>query len=151
MEVKEQDVRVTSAIDLPLDAGSVWARLLQWERQPEWMVDAASVRVLTAVGTGIGVRVAVRTRVLGRALMTDVLEVVDWDPPRRLVMERRGFVRGRGEWRLDPISSTSTRFTWAEDLHLPIPLIGEAALLAYRPLMRRLMRRSLSNLAAALR
>jgi Polyketide cyclase / dehydrase and lipid transport len=144
-------VKVTAAVDLPLDAGSAWARLLQWERQPEWMVDAVSVSVLTTRRTGSGVRIAVRTRVLGRALLTDVLEIVEWDPPRRLVMERRGFVRGRGEWWLDPISSTSTRFTWVEDLHLTIPLLGEVALIAYRPFMRRLMRRSLSNLAAALR
>ena len=38
-----------------------------------------------------------------------------------------------------------------EELRLPIPLLGEALLLAYRPVMRRLMRRSVLNLAARLR
>jgi hypothetical protein len=89
--------------------------------------------------------------VLGRAMLTDVLEVVDWDPPRRLVMERRGFVRGRGEWRLDEIAPNSTQFTWSEELTLPIPILGDLALLIYRPLMRRLMLRSLANLSLVLR
>jgi hypothetical protein len=42
-------------------------------------------------------------------------------------------------------------FTWTEELGLPVPVLGELALLAYRPFMRRLMRRSLSNLERLLR
>jgi hypothetical protein len=33
-----------------------------------------------------------------------------------------------------------------EKLHLPVPVLGELALVAYRPFMHRLMRRSLANL-----
>ena len=40
----------------------------------------------------------------------------------------------------------STRFTWTEELSPPIPVLGELALLAYRPFLRRLMRGSLANL-----
>jgi hypothetical protein len=40
----------------------------------------------------------------------------------------------------------STRFTWTEVLSLPVPLLGELALLVYRPFLRRLMRGSLANL-----
>jgi Polyketide cyclase / dehydrase and lipid transport len=127
-----------------------WWLALQWERQPEWMVDAATVRVLSARGSGVGVRIAVRTRILGVPALTDTLVVTAWEPPVRLEMERRGFVRGRGEWRLEPTAG-GTRFTWSEELRLPIPLLGEIALTLYRPMMRRLMRRSLGNLAAALR
>jgi len=143
-------VRVAASVELPLDVGSVWATLLQWERQPEWMVDAVSVRVLGEQRAGLGVRVAVRTKVFGIAALTDVLEVTEWYPPRRLVMVRRGFVRGRGEWTLDPVGD-ATRFTWEEDLRLPIPALGDLALALYRPIMRRLMRQSLSNIVAALR
>ena len=144
-------MRVGASVELPLDIGSVWATLLQWERQPEWMVDAASVQVLGDRRAGRGVRVAVRTKVFGVAALTDVLEVTEWDPPRRLIMVRRGFVRGRGEWRLEPAGERRTRFTWEEQLRLPTPILGELALALYRPLIRRLMQRSLSNLADALR
>jgi len=48
-------------------------------------------------------------------------------------------------WTLEPVDG-STRFTWTEVLSLPIPLLGELALLVYRPFLRQLMRGSLGNL-----
>ena len=134
---------------LPTDAGSAWAALLEWERQPEWMVDAASVRVVSAERLGRGVRIAVRTRILGVPALTDVLEITEWDPPRRFVMARSGFVRGSGTWKLSPVPA-GTVFRWSEEIRLPIPVLGELALRLYRPVMRRLMRRSLANFAARL-
>ena len=143
-------MRVVAEVLLPADPGSVWLVLLEWERQPEWMVDAASVRVVSPGRRGVGTRIAVRTRILGVPLLTDHLEVTGWDPPRRLAMRRRGFVRGLGTWVLEPAPS-GTRFAWIEELRVPVPLLGEVALLAYRPMLRRLMRRSLGNLATRLR
>jgi len=142
-------VRVRVEVVLPVDAGSAWAALVEWERQPEWMVDAASVRVVSDRRSGAGVRIAVRTRILGVPALTDVLEVTEWDPPSRFVMARSGFVRGSGAWELAP-AQDGTVFRWSEDIRLPIPVLGELALLLYRPVMRRLMRRSLRNLAAQL-
>lgn len=110
------------------------------------MKDADSVRVLTSSREGVGVRVAVRTRVLNVPMFTEQLEVTVWDPPRRLVMAHRSFVRGVGEWRLEA-DGDGTRFTWTEDLSLPVPLLGEVALALYRPFMRRLMRGALDGLS----
>ena len=62
-----------------------------------------------------------------------------------MVMAHRSFVRGTGAWSLEAVDG-STRFTWTEELSLPIPLLGELALLVYRPFLRRVMRRSLANL-----
>ena len=138
-------MRVSAQIELGLPPGEAWRRLLAWEDQITWIEDAVSVRVLTSHRGGVGVIVAVRTRVLGVPLLTDRLEVTVWDPPRRLVMAHRSLVRGVGEWLLQPVGG-GTRFTWTEDLALPIPILGELLLLMYRPFMHRLMRSSLSNL-----
>lgn len=138
-------VRVSAQIELALPPGEVWRRLLAWEDQITWIEDAVSVRVLTSHRRGVGVIVAVRTRVLGAPLLTDRLEVTVWDPPRRLVMAHRSLVRGIGEWLLQPVGGSS-RFTWTEELALPVPILGELLLLSYRPFIHRLMRRSLSNL-----
>jgi hypothetical protein len=138
-------VRVSAQIELGLPPGEAWRRLLVWEDQITWIEDAVSVRVLTSHRGGVGVIVAVRTRVLGVPLLTDRLEVTLWDPPRRLVMAHRGLVRGVGEWLFQPVGG-GTRFTWTEDLALPVPILGELLLLMYRPFMHRLMRSSLSNL-----
>ena len=143
-------MKVHATVLLPVGVEVAWARLLDWERQPEWMGDAATVRVITPQREGPGVRIAVRTKILGFPLLTDTLEVTEWDPPTRLVMVRRGFVRGRGEWRLDPTDGATT-FIWREEIRMPLPLLGELVLRLYRPFLRRLMRRSVVRLAAALR
>lgn len=138
-------MRVSSVARLEVPVERAWASLLRWEDQARWMRDADSVRVLTAQREGVGTRVAVRTRVLNVPLFTEQLEVTVWDPPRRLVMAHRSFVRGVGTWALEPVGE-ATRFTWTEDLSLPVPLLGDLALLVYRPFMRHLMRGALADL-----
>jgi uncharacterized protein YndB with AHSA1/START domain len=142
-------VRVSASTSVPEPPEDVWRFLLHWERQAEWMRDADAVRVVSAHREGLGVRIAVRTRVLGVPLFTEPLEVVAWEPPGMLRLAHRGRVRGHGTWALSPVPG-GTRFTWTEELSLSTPVLGEAALLVYRPVMRRLMRGSLANLRAAL-
>ena len=138
-------MRVQASEDLPASPDRVWTLLEGWEDQSRWMRDAVWVRVLTPERSGVGARVKVLNRVLHVPLFTERLEVVGWEPPRRMVMAHRSFVRGTGTWTLEPVGG-STRFTWAEELSLPIPLFGELALVVYRPFMLRLMRGSLANL-----
>ena len=148
--VKEAGLRARAEAVLAAGPDEVWRVLLVWEDQPAWMVDAVSVRVVSANREGVGVRIAARTRILGIPLLTDVLEVTEWEPPRRLALVRHGFARGRGTWDLEPLDGV-TRFVWGEEIRLPIPMLGEMALLAYRPILQWLMRRSLRNLAARVR
>jgi len=138
-------VRVEASTDLPATPERVWEQIRRWEDQSRWIRDAVWVRVLTPEREGVGVRVRVLNRVLLVPLFTEQLEVTGWDPPRRLEMAHRSFVRGMGIWSLEP-EDGETRFTWTEELSLPIPLLGELALLVYRPFLRRLMRGSLANL-----
>ena len=140
-------MKVSSDVFLPASVEEAWAALLRWEDQPSWMKDADTVRVVTAQREGVGARIGVKTRVLGIPLFTEQLEVTLWEPPRRLVMAHRSFVRGVGTWTLAPIDD-GTWFTWTEELSLPVPLLGELALRAYGPFMRRLMRGALENLSA---
>jgi hypothetical protein len=140
-------MHVSSDALLTLPLERAWATLLRWEDQARWMKDADTVKVLGDRREGVGTTIAVRTRVLNVPVFTERLEDTVWEPPRLLVMAHRSFVRGTGTWRFDPEPSGS-RFTWTEDLSLPIPALGELALLAYRPFMRRLMRGALANLQA---
>jgi uncharacterized protein YndB with AHSA1/START domain len=138
-------VRVEASRNLPAAPDRVWSTIERWEEQSRWIRDAVWVRLLTRERTGEGARVEVMNRVLHVPLFTEQLEVVGWDPPRRMVMAHRSFVRGTGTWSLEPVAG-STTFTWTEELSLPIPILGELALLVYRPFLRRLMRGSLANL-----
>lgn len=129
---------------------AAWDVLTRWEDQARWMRDADRVEVTTPHRQGVGVRIAVRTRVLDVPLFTEQLEVTLWDPPRRLVMAHRSFVGGVGEWTFEP-RAAGTLFRWAEDLSLPVPILGEAALRVYRPFMHRLMNGALGDLEAYIR
>jgi uncharacterized protein YndB with AHSA1/START domain len=138
-------MRVEASRDISALPERVWASIERWEEQSRWIGDAVWVRVLTPERAGLGVRVRVLNRVLLVPLFTEQLEVTGWDPPRRLVMAHRSFVRGTGIWSLEQADG-GTRFTWTEELSLPIPLLGELALIVYRPFLRGLMRGSLANL-----
>ena len=138
-------MRVEASRKLPANPERVWSSIERWEEQSRWIRDAVWVRLLTTEPGGVGARIEVLNRVLHVPLFTEQLEVVGWEPPRRMVMAHRSFVRGIGTWSLEPVDG-STRFTWTEELSLPIPILGELALLAYRPFLRRLMRRSLASL-----
>jgi uncharacterized protein YndB with AHSA1/START domain len=138
-------MHVEGEIVLPAPPERAWAVLVDWERQARWMRDADRVDVVSRQREGVGTTVAVRTRVLGVPLFTERLEVVTWDPPRQMRMAHRSFVRGVGTWSLEA-AGTGSRFRWQEDLSLPVPLLGETALLAYRPFMRRLMRGAMRDL-----
>lgn len=130
---------------LPVSVDRAWEALQRWEDQALWLKDADSVRVLTSAREGVGVIVAVKTRVLNIPLFTERLEVVGWEPPRRLTIAHRSFVRGVGTWELEP-DPAGARFTWTEELSLPVPLLGELALLAYKPFMLYFMREGLRGL-----
>ena len=56
-------VRVGTSLPCPPE--EAWAILLAWERQADWMLDADRVEVVSQEREGVGVRLAVRTRILG--------------------------------------------------------------------------------------
>jgi len=141
-------VRVSATGTLPATPDRVWDILSDWERQADWMPDVAWMR-LRGSERGLGAHLDVRTKVLGLPATTDVMVVTGWEPPRRMEVEHRGLVKGWGEWLLEPLAG-GTRFTWVEELRMPAAVVGEAALSLYRPVQRRNMQRSISNLAGLL-
>ena len=99
------------------------------------MLDADRVEVVSAHREGVGVRLAVRTRLLGLPAFTEPMEVIGWEPPRRLVLRHGGLVAGEGTWTLTP-EPGGTRFVWTEDVRLGVPMVGEAAARMYAPVLR---------------
>jgi hypothetical protein len=95
----------------------------------------------------VGVRLAVKTRLFGVPAFTEPMEVTVWDPPRRLEIRHGSVVSGAGIWQLDAVDG-GTRFRWSEDISLHVPLVGELAARAYRPVMRTLMSRAQRSLRA---
>jgi polyketide cyclase/dehydrase/lipid transport protein len=134
-------VIVERSIDLPCPIEEAWAVLTRWERQADWMLDADEVVVRSAHRAGVGVRLDVRTRLFQIPAFVEPMEVTAWEPPRSLSIAHGGPVRGSGTWSLAPIEGGS-RFTWAEDVELAFPMLGEVLARAYRPVMGTLMGRA---------
>jgi carbon monoxide dehydrogenase subunit G len=141
-------MRIDGSTLLPAEPDRVWRLLVDWERQASWMPDVAWVRVL-GPERELGARLAVRTKVLGVPVVTDRVVVTSWEPNRRLGVEHRGLVRGRGEWLLTPAPG-GTSFAWTEELSMPPGRLGELALRVYGPIQRWILRRSLQHLIRAL-
>ena len=123
----------------------VWSVLSDWERQASWMPDVSRIEVL-GPNRELGASLAVRTRVFGIPVATDLVRVTVWEPPRRLVVDHVGVVVGTGEWRLEPVDERSTRFTWVEEIRMQPPIVGAVALWLYAPWQRWMLQRSIRNL-----
>src|SRR4030095_2635598 len=77
--------------------------------QADWMLDADRVRVVGDRRTGVGVRLAVRTRIFGLPAFTEPMEGVGWGPPglaavpARVHRRRRGHVAAGARARRDAV------------------------------------------------
>ena len=138
-------MRIDRTIVLPIPPEDAWAVLVDGERQADWMLDADRVDVVSPVREGVGVRLAVRTRLAGIPAFTEPMEVSAWEPPHRLEIRHGGPVAGTGTWTLTATAG-GTRFGWTEEVRLRIPVVGEAAARCYRPVMGVLMRRAMAGL-----
>jgi hypothetical protein len=108
-------------------------------------IDADSVTVVSEVREGVGVRLAVRTRLFAIPAFTERMEVVGWRPPTLLVIGHGPPLDGTGTWTLEPIDE-GTRLTWTEEVTLRVPVVGEMAAHLYRPVLRMLMDRAMVGL-----
>lgn len=126
----------------------VWDVLVDWDRQPEWMLDARGVDLVTPHRSGHGVTLHVPTSLLGVPVL-DVMRVTGWDPPRRLEATHLGrVIRGVGAFELTP-EAGGTRLRWWEEVEVPFGALGARAASLALPALRRIFATSLRRLAVA--
>ena len=129
----------------------VWDLLTDWERQGEWMLEASDVEVIGRRREGVGVEARAKVRIAG-ITTRDRIRVTMWEPPRILVIEHLGWVKGTGELQMVPIRE-GTRIRWRESLFPPPRLgpVGAIGLRLFSPIMRRIFRRDLRVLRGLVR
>ncbi len=127
----------------------VWAVLTAWERQPEWMLDAEDVEVLTPERVGRGVTIRCPTNLFG-VTVQDVMRVTGWDEPTYLEVVHLGrIITGTGAFELSPLPGGGCRVRWWEEIGPPFGRVGEwGATTLVLPVVRRVFARSLRRLAA---
>jgi hypothetical protein len=126
----------------------VWTVLTRWEEQPRWMLDAKEVHVTSGHREGLGVELRCPTNLLGFTVQ-DTMVVTAWDEGKLLEVTHTGrIITGKGAFELSDLPDGGTRIGWWEEVDPPLGAVGElGAQLVVLPLIRRIFRRSLRNLA----
>jgi carbon monoxide dehydrogenase subunit G len=130
---------------LPGPPDVVWHLITDWENQDKWMREASDFEVTSPHREGVGVEAVATVKVAGISTR-DPIRVDVWEAQRRLGIEHRGWVKGRGDLTLEPAGG-ATRMHWREELHPPWGVFGAVGLRAYRPMLARTFRRDLELLA----
>jgi hypothetical protein len=148
-------------VDVDAPPEQVWAALVDWNRQGEWML-LTDVRAVdgagqAAGGQGVGGQLAAVTGVRlpggllgGRRLgVLDTMLITAWEFPRRVDVRHTGrVVRGTGTFEVRPRGDGGSTFVWTEGLDLPLGALGRAGWPLVRPVMARGVRYSLRRFAA---
>nr|WP_221203530.1 SRPBCC family protein [Modestobacter versicolor] len=147
---------MTEQVDVDAPPEQVWAALVDWDRQGEWML-LTDVRAVDGDGQGVGGRLAAVTGVkLPRGLLRgrrlgvlDTMLITDWQFPRRVDVRHTGrVVRGTGTFEVRPRTDGGSTFVWSEGLDLPLGALGRAGWPLVRPVMAAGVRYSLRRFAA---
>ena len=121
-------------VDVEAPPEQVWAALVDWDRQGEWML-LTDVRAGRQGGQGVGGELAAVTGVrLPRGLLggrrlgvLDTMLITSWDAPRRVDVRHTGrVVRGTGTFEVLPRTGGGSTFVWTEGLDLPLGALGRA-------------------------
>ena len=143
-------------VDVAAPPEQVWAALVDWDRQGEWML-LTDVRAVEGDGQGVGGRLAAVTGVrLPRGLLggrrlgvLDSMLITAWEFPRRVDVRHTGrVVRGTGTFEVRPRGDGGSTFVWTEALDLPLGVLGRAGWPLVRPVMAAGVRFSLRRFAA---
>ncbi len=136
------------AVDVVIDAPpeAVWDAVTDWPRQSEWMLGTV-VRSTDLEGVGVGGGLEAFTGV-GRLGFLDTMVITEWDPPRRCVVLHTGkVVKGLGIFEVIALPGGRSRFVWAEELDVPLGVLGRVGWPIVRPGFSWGVRRSLQKLA----
>lgn len=129
-------------VDAPIE--EVWAQLADVERQPRWMADLKSVRILTPAPIGLGSRAEGTVRILG-VPVRDPVTITAFDPPTRFAIRHDGTFRGEGGLTLESgADGCSTIVRWRERL-VP-PLLPHLGGFLQRPILRAVFQADLHRL-----
>lgn len=140
--------QVSISVRVRATADDVWAALVDWESQGAW-ITATKVRTVDGDGQGVGGRIEAFTGV-GPLGFLDTMVVTEWEPPKRCVVRHTGsVVRGTGAFEVTESENAhrGSTLTWYEDLEIPGGTFGALGYALVRPVVERMVLRSLKRFA----
>jgi hypothetical protein len=142
-------VAIAVCTDIDAPRATVWAAVEHIESHVEWMKDAVSVSFRGSVRRGVGAEFDCLTRI-GPLRTRDHFVVTAWQPGEGMGIEHHGAVTGTGEFRLEAIRDSATRFCWEERLRFPWWLGGVIGEQLGKPILVRIWRGNLVRLKATI-
>ena len=139
--------RVAAVLDVAAPVEDVFAAMIDLPSQDRWIL-ATSLFALDgdADVPAVGSRIAALTG-LGGIGVLDTMTVTVFDPPHRWETSHTGHaIKGVGIFTVEPAAG-GARVTWAEELDLPLGIIGRIGFKAVAPLVRWALMASLRRLA----
>lgn len=138
--------RITVAIELNAPVARVWEIVEPVERHVDWMADAVAIRFKGEQTRGVGTQFFCDTKV-GPIKLVDEMTITAWKPGRTMGVRHTGVVTGTGEFTLEALDASRTKFTWSEQLVFPWWLGGPlGALVGGQIVMKAIWRRNLREL-----
>lgn len=129
-------VELTVPVDVNAPAEAVWRTITDWPGQDAWMLGTRVEVEGGGEGRHLGAELRAVTGV-GPLGITDTMEIVEWDPPRRCVVRHTGrIVRGDGVFEVVGLGPSRSRFLWTELLDLPLGALGRLGWPVVRPVFR---------------
>jgi hypothetical protein len=139
-------VSIRVSINIAAPVQKVWDIVEPIERHIDWMADAVAIRFQTEQTRGTGTTFFCDTKV-GPIKLVDVMTITAWEPGKVMGVTHTGVVTGTGEFTLEAIDASHTRFTWTEKLTFPWWLGGPlGALVGGQIVMKAIWRRNLREL-----
>ncbi len=124
--------RVVYSVDVDASAEQVFAAVVQWSGQDRW-IPLTTVRAGRHAGIGLGGEIAAYTGI-GPIGFLDTMVITRWDVPHRVdVLHTGNVVKGIGIMTVRPLGSDRARFYWAEDLEVPLGVLGQVGWQIVKP------------------
>jgi uncharacterized membrane protein len=113
-----ESIQSRVVVDAPIE--QVWAVLADIERQPEWMTEMQSVRLLSDGPIGVGTQCEADVRFFGISV-ADPVTITEFEPPMRYAIRHEGAFKGTGSITLESGADlTTTVVRWEEQLSPPV-------------------------------
>lgn len=129
-------VELTVPVDVDAPADAVWRTITDWPGQGAWMLGTRVAVTTGGDGRSLGAQLRAVTGV-GPLGITDTMEIVEWEPPKRCVVRHTGrVVRGDGVFEVVPLGPRRSRFLWTEQLDLPLGVLGRLGWPVVKPIFR---------------
>jgi uncharacterized protein YndB with AHSA1/START domain len=134
-------------VDIKSSPEKVFDYLTDWPAQSEWIF-ATRVEIRTpGLAKEVGGEIAAFTG-FGPIGFWDYMTITKWEHPHIVDVIHTGrVVKGTGTMRVEKTSDTTTRFYWAEDLQIPLGLIGKIGFGILKPIFLSGVQSSLNKFA----